>query len=219
MRLYLKLSKNNKTIPFNYQELMTGVIHKWIGLDNDVHGKSGQYSFSWLQNTLATKEGINLEDNAYFFIGSINDALIKSIIKGVLESPEMFFGVRVIDVQIANIPEFRNSEEFLMASPVLLKRKEGDKIRHVTLLDNDFEEVLTDNLKRKLEKAELSSDGLSITLNPKTSYRQTKLVTYKGIKNRTSLAPIIIKGTQEQIAYAWCNGLGNSTGIGFGALK
>lgn len=219
MRIYLKLSRNKTVIPFNYQELLVGTIHKWIGSDNTIHGKSGQYSFSWIQNTIATKKGVNLKGDAYFFIGSINDALIKTIIKGVLDSPEMFNGVQVIDVQVVNVPEFENIEEFLMASPVLLKIKEENRTKHVTLLDKDFEEVLTDNLKRKLEKVGLSSEGLSIRLNPETSYRQTKLVTYKRVNNKTSLAPIIIQGTQEQIAYAWCNGLGNSTGIGFGALK
>lgn len=219
MRIYLRLGRNQKVIPFTYQELLVGVIHKWIGSDNVIHGKSGQYSFSWIQNTSATKEGINLGDNAYFFIGSMSDALIKTIIKGILENTEMFCGVKVTDIQIKDIPDFGKSERFLMASPVLLKIKAEDKIRHVTLLDKDFEEILTDNLKRKLEKAGLSSEGFSITLNPETDYRKTKLITYKGIENKTSLAPIIINGTQEQIAFAWCNGLGNSTGIGFGAIK
>jgi CRISPR/Cas system endoribonuclease Cas6 (RAMP superfamily) len=30
---------------------------------------------------------------------------------------------------------------------------------------------------------------------------------------------VIIKGTPEQLAFAWNVGLGNSTGIGFGALN
>ncbi|MCK0115324.1 CRISPR-associated endoribonuclease Cas6 [Gelidibacter sp. F63206] len=219
MRIYLSLRKNDKSIPFNYQELLTGVIHKWIGKDNGVHGKSGHYSFSWIQNTIASKKGINLKDGAYFFIGTYKESLLKQIIKGILEDPEMFHGVKVNDVQIKNIPDFSSSEKFLMASPVLLKIKQEDKISHVTLEDNNFEEVLTESFKNRLEKANLLSEGISIRLNPETNFRQTKLVTYKGIKNRTSLAPIIIEGTPEQIAFAWCTGLGNSTGIGFGALK
>jgi len=219
MRLYLKLDKNTKTIPFNYQELLTGTIHKWIGEDNNIHGKQGQFSFSWIQNTVAYKQGINLKNDAYFFISSRNVELIKKIVKNILDDPIMFSGVKVFDVQIKDTPEFSNSENFLMASPVLLKVKEDDEIRHVTLEDDDFEEILTVNFKRKLEKAGLTSEGVSIKLNPETSFRQTKLVTYKKIKNKTSFAPIVIKGSPEQIAFAWEVGLGNSTGIGFGALK
>lgn len=219
MRIYLRLSRNSKLIPFNYQELLTGTIHKWIGRANEVHGKSGQYSFSWLQNTVANKNGINLEQDAYFFISSWNVEFIKRIVGNILNDPTLFNGVTVYDVQIQDTPTFTGTERLLMASPVLLKLKEGEQIRHVTLDDDDFEQVLTDSLKRKLEKVGLPSDGVEIRLDPDTNFRQTKLVVYKGIKNRTSLAPITIKGTQEQIAFAWNAGLGNSTGIGFGALK
>ncbi|MGN9307593.1 CRISPR-associated endoribonuclease Cas6 [Enterococcus faecium] len=48
---------------------------------------------------------------------------------------------------------------------------------------------------------------------------KTKLVYYKNIGNKTSICPVIIEGTPEQIAFAWNVGVGNSTGIGFGALK
>lgn len=219
MRVYLRLRRNIQTIPFNYQELLTGTIHKWIGQDNEFHGESGHYSFSWLQNTKANKNGIDLKKDAYFFISSRNENLLKKIIKSILEDPEMFNGISVIDIQIQNTPEFTSSENFLMASPVLLKEKQDDEIRHITLIDDDFEEALTNNLKRKLDKVGIGSEGVIVNLDPETSYRQTKLVSYKGIKNKTSLAPITIMGTPEQIAFAWTNGLGNSTGIGFGALK
>ncbi len=219
MRLYLKLSKNTKTIPFNYQELLTGTIHKWIGENNEEHGKPGRYSFSWLQNTVTNKSGIEIRQNSYFFISSGNVELIKKITKGIIGDPTMFNGVSVKDIQIKNTPEFGTSERFLMASPVLLKEKQGERTRHITLNDNDFEEALTNNLKRKLDKVGVGSKGVIVSLDPETNFRQTKLVTYKGIKNRTSLAPIIINGNPEQIAFAWEVGLGNSTGIGFGALK
>lgn len=220
MRIYIKLTENTRPIPYNYQELLTGVIHKWIGPENDIHGKSGQFSFSWLQNTIADKNGgINLKQNAFFFISSPSVDFIKLVIKGITQDPTLFHGVVATDVQIANEPEFSNKETFFMASPVLLKVIEEGNIRHITLDDEDFEEVLTSNFKRKLENAALPSDGVSIRLNPETSYRRTKLITYKGIKNKTTFAPIVIEGTPEQIAFAWNVGLGNSTGIGLGALK
>lgn len=219
MRIYLKLSKNKRAIPFNYQELLTATMHKWLGRDNAIHGTSANYSFSWLQNTKASKEGIFLKEGAYFFISSIDEEFIKRLVRSIMDDPIVFNGLQVFDIQIKRTPEFKSTENFLMASPVLLKERHGDKIRQVTLLDDDFEEVLTNNFKRKLEKIGIGSEGLVISLNPETNFRQTKLVTYKGIKNKTSFAPIRIKGNPEQIAHAWEVGLGNSTGIGFGALK
>lgn len=219
MRIYLKLSKNNKVLPFSYQELLTGVIHKWIGSNNEIHGKTSQYSFSWIQNTTSTRSGVNLSEESYFFVSSVDELLIKRIVKGVLADPLMFNGVKVNDVQIKNVPEFSFKEEFLMGSPVLLKIKDENRVRHITLEDTEFDEVLTESFKNKLLKADINPDGVSVKLNPDKSFRQTKLVTYKGIKNKASFAPVIISGTPEQIAFAWCNGLGNSTGIGFGSLK
>ncbi len=219
MRIYIKLSKAEKLLPFNYQELLTGVVHKWIGENNEVHGKPNRYSFSWIQNTVAEKGGLRLKNDAYFFIGSYDSDLLKKIIKGIIEDSEMFYGIRATDVQIGNIPNFNSMQEFLMASPVLLKVKQETGVKHVTIEDDTFEELLTQSFKNKLQGAEIDSEGVMIKVNPKSTYRSTKLVTYRGIKNKTSLVPIIIEGNQEQIAYAWCNGLGNSTGIGFGSLK
>jgi len=219
MRLYIKLSQNTEIIPYNYQHLLTGVIHKWIGKKNEEHGKRSLYSFSWLQNTSSTKDGINLNRDAYFFVSAYDIDLIKSITKGILESSDTFCGARVIDVQIKDAPLFSNEERFILNSPVLIRKRDGEKTKHVTYQDEDFEMLLTENMKEKLRLAGLTPDGLSIELDKNYAFPQTKLIDYKGIKNKTSLAPVIIKGSPEQITFAWHVGIGNSTGIGFGALK
>ena len=106
-----------------------------------------------------------------------------------------------------------------MNSPILIRQKIGNQWKYLTYLDEDFEFVLTENLKGKLKAASISADGVSVELDKSYAFPQTKLVDYKGINNKTTLAPIIIKGTPEQIALAWEAGLGNSTGIGFGSIK
>lgn len=206
-------------MPFNYQHLLTGVIHKWIGKQNSEHGRSGLYSFSWLQNTGTNKSGINITGNSYFFISSYETELIKKIMKGILEDPEMFCGIRAKDVQIRNVPIFSSEERFLLSSPILIRQRVGEKTKHVTFKDDNFEELLTENLKGKLRNANLPDSGLSVKIDRNYAFSQTKLVDYKGIKNKTSLTPIIIEGSPDQIAFAWAVGLGNSTGIGFGSLK
>lgn len=219
MRLYIKLSKNTHAIPFNYQHLLTGVVHKWIGRENKEHGQRSLYSFSWLQNTTTNKSGIHFNRDAYFFISAYDTDFIKRIIKGILESPNVFCGSRVIDVQIKDVPEFSNEERFFLNSPILIRKRDGDKTKHVTYLEEDFEALLTDNIKSKLQFAGLNADDIRVEFDKTYPFPQTKLVDYKGIKNKTTLAPIIIKGSPEQIAFAWTVGLGNSTGIGFGSLK
>jgi len=219
MRLYIKLTKNTQPIPFSYQHLLTGAIHKWIGKDNEEHGQPSLYSFSWLQNTIANKNGIELKQDAYFFISAYKTEIIKKILKGILSDPEVICGAKVIDIQIKEVPTFSQEERFILNSPILLRQRHGEKNRHVTFKDADYETLLSENLKRKLKRANLSDENISIELDKSYANPKTKLITYKGIENKTTLAPVIIKGSPEQIAFAWSVGLGESTGIGFGAIK
>ncbi len=218
MRLYLKLTQNTKLIPFAYQELLTGVIHKWLGEENIYHGTSGVFSFSWLMNTKADgKKGINLTENSYFFVSSVDEEFIRHLLKGILDDPEMFNGISVYDVSVKKPPRFEGATRFLMGSPVLLKGKE-DK-RHLTFEDESFEQELTENLKTKLTKAGLDAEGVTVRLDPNSTYRKTRMIDYKGVFNRVTYAPLIIDGTEEQLQFAWLAGLGHSTGIGLGSLK
>lgn len=219
MRLYIKLSRNKEIIPFNYQHLLTGVVHKWIGKQNEEHGKPSLYSFSWIQNTSAAKDGIDLTRDSYFFISAYDELLIKKIVRGIMDSPETFCGISVYDVQIMSTPEFGEEERFILNSPILVRKKNGERTKHITFMDKDFDELLTESLCNKLRIAGLESKGVKVSLDQSYAFPQTKLVDYNGIKNKTTLAPVIIKGEPKQIAFAWDVGLGSSTGIGFGALK
>lgn len=219
MRLYFKLSESTDPIPFNYQHLLTSSINKWLGKDNEEHGKTSPYSFSWIQNTTSSKSGIYLNKDSYFFISSFDEPLLKRILINVLESPSLFYGISIIDIQIIETPQFNSLERFLLSSPILLRKKENNSSKHVTYKDDDFEDLLTENIKKKLKKANISIEGIKVSLDKNYRFPKTKLVTYKGIENKTTLAPIIIEGSPEQITFAWLVGIGESTGIGFGALK
>lgn len=219
MRLYLKLSKNIEIIPFNYQHLLTGAIHKWIGKGNNEHGDISLYSFSWLQNVKTNNKGISLTRDSYFFISAFDGALIKAILKGILDEPEVCCSSKVLDVQIMETPEFGTREHFLSASPIFIKRRFDNEERHIVFDDESSGKYLTETMRKKLSVAGLAREGLSIEFDKNYSNPQTKLIHYKNIKNRTNICPVIIKGTPEQIAFAWDVGVGNSTGIGFGSLK
>ena len=163
---------------------------------------------------------IEFRDDSFFFISAWDDSIIKKIVGGILDDPTMFCGIKVNGVQIIDTPIFNESTRFIMASPVLLKYRESNNTyRYVTIEDDDFEEKLNTNFKDKLRYAGIDKDGVKISIDPDSTYRQTKMVTYNNIKNRASLVPLVIEGTQEQIEFAWSVGLGHSTGIGFGALK
>jgi hypothetical protein len=60
--------------------------------------------------------------------------------------------------------------------------------------------------------------GVRVYFLPDASAPKTKLVSYRGIGNKASFCPVVVEGTPEQVGFAWKVGVGNSTGIGFGAL-
>lgn len=219
MRLYLKLSKNSENIPFNYQHLLTGAIHKWMGKENNEHGDISLYSFSWLQNVKTNNKGISLTRESYFFISAFDGVLIKTILNGILDEPGVCCGSKVLDVQIMETPEFGTKEQFLSASPIFIKRRFDNEEKHIFFDDESSGKYLTETMRKKLLVAGLASEGLAIEFDKDYSNPKTKLIHYKEVKNKANICPVIIEGTSEQIAFAWDVGIGNSTGIGFGALK
>ena len=220
MRLLIRLSKSNEVIYFNYQHLLTGCVHKWLGKDNLQHGRISLYSFSWLQNVYTEKNGIRVKDGSFFTLGFHEMDLVKIVVGNILNDPEMFFGVRVTDVHLQETPNFSTKERFVLASPVLIKRYDENRhTTHYTFAYEKSDEFLTETLKNKARTAGLDPGDVKVYFDRSYHSPRTKLITYKETQNRVSLCPIIIEGSSEIIAFAWHVGVGNSTGIGFGALK
>lgn len=220
MRIYLKLTETKQLIPFNYQPYLTGAIHKWIGEQNEVHDTMSLYSFSWLQNvTVENDRGISLSNDSYFFVSAYNEALMKQILKGVMDDPTVCYGSQVSDVQMVDKPIFSQKQTFFLASPVFIKRRFENNEKHITHENPTSALYLTETLKKKLRAANLPADGVQVEFDKSYNNPKTKIIRYKDVCNRVSVCPVTIEGTPEQIAFAWSVGVGNSTGIGFGALK
>jgi len=219
MRLYLQLSKNRAVIPFNYQSYLTGAIHKWMGRNNSQHDSLSLYSFSWFQNVETSRTGVNLTKESYFFISGYEESLIKQILQGVMDDPSVCYGSSVTDVQITNEPSFQSAQTFFTASPVFIKRRIENNEKHFTYENPASSLYLTETLKKKLEVAQLSSEGITVRFDDTYANPRTRIIRYNDIGNRVSVCPITIEGTPDQLQFAWNVGVGNSTGIGFGSLK
>ena len=219
MRIYLKLTRNTELIPYNYQSFLTGALHKWLGKDNVEHGKISLYSFSWLQNIDTVENGLNTKYNSFFFISAHDDFIIKSIIKGIREDPSVCFGIQVSEIVIQETPAFNSEQRFELASPVFIRRFIGEKDYHITYDDERSAEYLTETMKKKLLIAGLPDSGVRIRFDETYEFPKTKIIKYQDIGNKVNICPVIIEGTPEQLSFAWNVGVGNCTGIGFGALK
>jgi CRISPR-associated endoribonuclease Cas6 len=218
MRIHLSLSRNKTIVPFDHIPMLVGTLHKWLG-QNDWHNQISQYSFSWLKGATIGNTGLYFQRGADWFISSIDRTFLKELIHGIQNDPTINYGLTVKSITIQEDPIFSDSHSFTLASPVLIKRRDGERIKHYLYSDNEADGFLTETLITKLKKAGLNYDGVEISFNKDYPFPKTKLVNYNGIGNRASVCPVTIKGTPEQIAFAWNVGIGNSTGIGFGALN
>lgn len=218
MRIHIQFISNGELIPFNYQPMLTGALHKWIG-KNEIHDDISLYSFSWLVGGNATKDGLRFNKGGHFFISSFDSSVLKKIIQGIQSDPSLGYGLSVKEVILQEDPAFRSEATFFCASPVLIKRRVDQKEIHYTFDNEESDLYLTETLRTKLKKAGLSDEGVSVTFDRDYRAPRTKVIYYNDVGNKVNLCPVKISGTPEQIAFAWNVGLGNSTGIGFGALK
>ncbi|SEW46250.1 CRISPR-associated protein, Cas6 family [Chitinophaga sp. YR573] len=219
MRLYLKLKPSDNTpVSFNYQPKLTGAIHKWLG-KNEWHDATSLYSFSWLNGGRKMGDNLFFEHGANLEISAYDTDFIKSIIRGIQKDPGVAFGLTVTDITIGESPSFSEREIMYVSSPVLVKRTVEDKEIHYTY-DNDIcASLLTETFKMKLRKAGLSDEQANVSFLKDYPGAKTRIIYYNNIGNRVNVCPVVIEGSPEQIAFAWNVGVGNSTGIGFGALK
>lgn len=220
MRIYLKTTPNNQFVPIDYQQKLVGTIHKWIGKNNDLHGHMSLFSFSWLHGSKFVNGTLLFRQGAKFFISIYDEGIVKNMMRSILNAPQMFCGLEVTDIQLFETPDLAERMTFYYGSPIFIKRRlENGQVKQYTYSDTESAELMKKTLVNKMRIAGLVEDE---TLNIKfdTSYqnKRTKLIHYHGIGNKASLCPIIINAKPETKQFAWDVGIGNCTGIGFGAI-
>lgn len=218
MRIYLRLCKNKDIIPFDHLPNLVGTIHKWLG-KNDVHDRLSFYSFSWLRGGRGMgKAGLSFPDGAGWFVSAYNTDLVKRMMNGILDDPQVAYGMKVVEVTLRETPEYQSGHRFYLGSPILVKRKLEERQKHFTFDEAETDMLLTESFHFKLTKAGLPVSGASVRFDREHHAAKTKLSTYRGIQNKVNYCPVILEGSPEQIGFAWDVGVGNSTGIGFGSL-
>lgn len=221
MRLHLRLTPNSKPVPFNYQHQLTGALHKWLG-ENELHDKISLYSFSWLRGKADRVDGgLNFPNGAKWFISFWEDEYTEKLKNGILNKPEVIWGLKIEKIKEQAIPEFGEDYRFKVASPVLVRSNQDDGSRkHLLYNEKEADEILTRRMKAKLEEANFNEteSNISISFDRRYPNPQTKLVDIKGTKLRANVCPVKIKGSPEAVKFAWNVGVGELTGSGFGAL-
>lgn len=218
MRIHLKIIAKNLLIPFDHQPKLVGAIHKWLGF-NEEHGKISLYSFSQLQKGKATANGILIEDGTSLFISSHSVEFLKNIVKGIKADPAIFSGLFVEEIVIEENPDLSGRNLFYPASPIFIKRKVDHGVEHVLYNDPRAGNLLKETLLLKMQVIGLFDEDLALRFDTSYLRASSKKLNYNGVQNRASWCPVFIEGKPETKLFAWNVGLGNSTGIGFGAIK
>ncbi|MDR3653347.1 MAG: CRISPR-associated endoribonuclease Cas6 [Paludibacter sp.] len=218
MRIHLKIDSSNQIIPFDHQPLLVGTIHKWLG-ENTEHGEVSLYSFSRLDGGKPVKGGLKFGNDASFFISSYDQELIKKLVWGIQQDKTMFCGLNVKEIVLEQDPDLSNRERFFVASPIFIKRHFEYVTEHVLYTDKRAPQFLKETLQTKMKLAGIQDDDFEICFDPSHTKAGLKLVNYKGVQNKANWCSVIIKGSTATKLFAWNVGLGNSTGIGFGAIR
>ncbi|MCI1648613.1 MAG: CRISPR-associated endoribonuclease Cas6 [Bacteroides sp.] len=218
MRIYLKTTPNSENVPFDYQQKMIGVLHKWLGT-NQLHDLMSLYSFSWLMNGKIIEKGFSFERGAKWFISFYDERYVKDIIKTILNDPEMFSGLTVTDIDIQETANLQEQNYFRLASPIFIKRKIENNIQFYTFEDAEANDLLVETIKHKMELANLPVDEtLKLSFDLNYLNKKIKKVRIHNIDNKCNMCPVIIEGKNYTKDFIWNVGLGNSTGSGFGAI-
>ena len=220
MRINLSLTPNRQPVPFDYQQHLVGAFHKWLGT-NEQHDGLSLYSLSWLSQGCVNDQrtGLQFSQGTSWSISSHDSKLLLQLIRSIQTDPKIAFGMSVRSLTIQQLPNFGSKQRFMVDSPVFIKRSINGNVEHILYDHPKANDFLTETMHHKLRQAGLSDNGVRVEFDHTYSAPQTKMLSFNGIRNRASLCPVIVSGTSEQVAFAWCVGVGNSTGIGFGALR
>lgn len=166
------------------------------------------------------RKGLDFRNGASLFISAPDPDLLAALIQGVFRGQDICWGMRVEEITMKVTPDFGQRHRFLVQSPILIKRKEPTDKHYQFYYPSDPESngFMTETLQLKLRKMNKSED-VQVRFDPNFHNPSIKKMTYRGIENKASLCPVIVEGNPEAVAFAWEVGIGNSTGIGFGALK
>ena len=221
MRLYLKLTPNRETVPFNYQQSLVGAFHKWLG-ENELHSDTSLYSLSWLKGGRMRKDkkGLEFKSGATFCISSPLQELHKLAVQGIFTDQEIRWGMKVGEVAMRPTPKFESRHRFLLNSPVLIKRKEEDRRhqRYYFYTDVEADQLMTRTLYTKMKMMNLEGD-IRLSFDKDYTHPKIRKTTFNQIDIKASMCPVIAEGDPELIQFVWDVGVGNSTGIGFGGVR
>ncbi len=219
------MSPNRQPVSFNYNHLLTGVLHRWLG-PNTLHDGLSLYSVGSLQGGGAREGALAFPRGATWHISAPDTPdggkLLRHIAAAALQASSVCCGMEVVEVSSQSTPQFGPRRVFRADSPVFIRGdKDGDNDPHILFDDPRAADYLTKTLHHKLDKAGLPhlAEGARVGFDLSYKSPKTRLIHIKDdFYKRASVCPILVEGPPEAVQFAWCVGAGHLTGSGFGSL-
>lgn len=222
MRIKLHLTSNTEVVPFNYQQKLIGVFHRWMG-QNKLHDETSLYSLGWLQNgKLIPEKGFNFPHGSSWEVSIYDKEEAMKFVSQVNDDINFIFGMYVNQISLKPTPSFGSHYKFRYNSPILVRRKnERGTNDHLSFKDPEADEFLTKTFRYKMKLAGLDENHQQSWMGFDRSYSRAKekLVTIRSTKLKANACPVIVMGTPEAVQFAWEVGAGHLTGSCFGQLK
>ena len=225
MRLHFSLSPARQPVSFNYNHLLAGALHRWLG-PNELHDALSLYSVGSLQGGGARNGALAFPRGASWHISapdtSEGQGLLARIADAALSSPGVCCGMEVVEIQSQSTPEFGPRRVFRADSPIFIRGdKDGPNDPHILYDDPRASDYLTKTLRHKLDKAGLGhlGEGARVSFDLSFKTPKTRLIHIKDdFYKRASVCPVIVEGHPEAVKFCFNVGAGHLTGSGFGSL-
>ncbi len=163
-----------------------------------------------------------------FFVSSIDNTFMEYLIKAVNDVDN--FSVhqkkfKLKKTEIIEEPEFTSPMKFRMMSPLLLVKREGNKVRFIRPDDSDLPAEFSAQLTEKynqLYKTVYRPEEIAFSLDQDYLIRRknlTRLLTIRNVNYKAILAPFRLEGEVDLIRFAYNNGIGAKTQMGLGMIE
>ena len=221
-----KLSFKGKGTNFlttNTQEIVNTYIHNCLGDKNEYHDACSHYAISHLYGGKIVDKQTIFENGGYVIVSSSNQDFLDKLITGAFSNQTLIHDMKLSDV-IKIDERFHNGwNYFRTLSPILVKKYESQKKNPLdewwTFEDPEFIDVITERTIKRIKhiNPDINTDNLKIEIPNRTGHKLKKIY-IKSRKNVASQCHVSIFCNKDVAKLIYDNGIGQSTGSGFGIL-
>lgn len=206
----------NNTIPISNQKELNSYIHKCLGVNNEYHDSFSDYAISSIQGGKLTSDKMLSFENStpHIIISSENEQFLSKIIMGIQSNQFKLFDMDFVQFEFNDFIVNPYCDTIITISPILLKHND----RKITFKNENWIEVLTQQVRKKLQHKGIMDDTFKIELRNVEKAKE-KLIHVGNVFNLCSMVSLKVYGKKKTRKTIYNMGFGNSTGCGFGSIK